>query len=144
MKSILPLQLQLFWEGCPQGLGEKTWLSLRSNSSQRFCWGQDSVQFIQTLSSVTLWTWLCELSKISWFAKTFRLPFTGTKGQVQLLKNRSTPWSCSTKLYTWHSQASTVVLATIKPRLVHHYQMEKRDWSFYVESLSFLMTSTLL
>ena len=84
------------------------WACLAVSDSSQQCWGQDSVQVSQVLPHQTrsfksLWTLLCalvlsrvgtgrghphcfhkvgsmKLSKISWYAEAFRVPFTGTKG----------------------------------------------------------------
>jgi len=59
-----------------------------------------------------------KLSKLSWYANALRVLSLELRGQAQPLKNNPAPQPPSTKMYTWQcSQASTILLATIKPRL---------------------------
>jgi len=65
--------------------------------------------------------WNRKLSKLSWYAEAFRVPFTGTKGPSPATEKQ--PHTIIPLHQTLHltqcSQTSTVLLATANPRLVH-------------------------
>ncbi|MEQ2289421.1 hypothetical protein AMECASPLE_032821 [Ameca splendens] len=63
-----------------------------------------------------------ELSKISWYAEAFRVPFTGTKGPSPAPEKQPhsiIPPPPNVPHLPYYSQTSTILLATAKPRLIH-------------------------